>query len=121
MAINDNTAKWKVKKIGTSDMPVMAGATSSTGGSSGLVPQPKAGDHTKFLSGNGTWNTIPIPDVSGTTIVEAINSEAANKSLSVSKLNTSGGKTTGARLEMTDNLITVYDDNNVARVKIGVF
>lgn len=29
--------------------------------------------------------------------------------------------TTGARTEIQDNLITVFDDNNLPRVKIGVF
>ena len=121
MAINDNTVKWRVKKVGTSDTPVMSGATASAGGSAGLVPQPQAGDNSKFLTGDGRWREVPIPDVSGVAIVDAINSEASNNSIAVSKLNTSGGKTSGARLVMTDNLLTVYDDNNVARVKIGVF
>ena len=31
------------------------GATSITGGQSGLVPQPKAGDQKNFLCGDGTW------------------------------------------------------------------
>jgi hypothetical protein len=35
----------------------MTGATSSTAGSHGLVPAPAAGAETKFLCGNGTWQT----------------------------------------------------------------
>lgn len=34
---------------------IMQGATSSTAGTAGLVPQPLAGDETKVLSGAGTW------------------------------------------------------------------
>lgn len=37
---------------------VMTGATSSTAGTSGLVPAPQAGDDTKFLSGDGTYKTV---------------------------------------------------------------
>ena len=33
----------------------MKGATSSTAGSTGLVPAPAAGKHTSFLRGDGTW------------------------------------------------------------------
>lgn len=36
----------------------MTGATSSTAGSSGLVPAPAAGDNAKFLRGDGTWQTV---------------------------------------------------------------
>lgn len=37
---------------------VMEGATASADGRSGLVPIPHAGDQNKFLSGDGTWQTI---------------------------------------------------------------
>ena len=33
----------------------MTGATESTDGLSGTVPAPLAGDHTKYLRGDGTW------------------------------------------------------------------
>lgn len=53
---------------------VFTGATSSTAGTSGLVPAPTTADVTKFLSGDGTWkNTtafLPFPssvNTSGTT------------------------------------------------------
>jgi hypothetical protein len=35
-----------------------AGATSSTAGSTGLVPAPAAGDQDKVLKGDGTWATV---------------------------------------------------------------
>lgn len=34
------------------------GATSGAAGAHGLVPAPAAGDQTKFLSGDGTWQTV---------------------------------------------------------------
>lgn len=34
---------------------VMKGATASTSGNAGLVPAPAAGNHNKFLRGDGTW------------------------------------------------------------------
>lgn len=38
----------------------MVGATDSTNGVQGLVPQPMAGEHLKFLRGDGTWQTIQM-------------------------------------------------------------
>lgn len=43
----------------TSVVPVMGAATSSAGGSAGLVPKSAAGDQTKFLRADGSW---VIPD-----------------------------------------------------------
>lgn len=37
---------------------VMTGATSSTNGASGLVPQPTSGNQELFLKGNGSWSTV---------------------------------------------------------------
>lgn len=42
----------------TTTTNVFAGATSNTGGASGIVPAPAAGDDDKFLCGNGEWVTI---------------------------------------------------------------
>lgn len=55
----DNSNR-NVKKINnTMSAPsVMTGATSSTAGTSGLVPAPSAGDQTKYLTGAGTWQTV---------------------------------------------------------------
>lgn len=38
----------------------MQGASSTTAGASGLVPQPLAGDQNKFLRGDGTWATVNL-------------------------------------------------------------
>jgi hypothetical protein len=42
-------------KIKVSDM---TGATTDTAGTSGSVPAPSAGDHEKFLKGDGTWGEV---------------------------------------------------------------
>lgn len=42
---------------------VMIGASADTAGAAGLVPAPKAGDHTKFLRGDGTWAEVVTTDV----------------------------------------------------------
>ena len=41
---------------------IMVGATASTAGSSGLVPQPSSGDQSKVLKGDGTWSYSPAND-----------------------------------------------------------
>ena len=54
MAINDNTVKWKISKV-SGGTPEMVGATSTQNGQAGAVPAPGAGDTTKYLRGDGTW------------------------------------------------------------------
>ena len=39
------------------------GATSSAAGAHGLVPAPAAGDQDKVLMGDGTWETLPAPEL----------------------------------------------------------
>ena len=42
---------------------VMLGATAETAGTAGLVPAPQAGDHNKFLRGDGKWVEVATTDV----------------------------------------------------------
>ena len=65
MPITDNTAKWNVKKVGAGTPAEMIGATSSAKGKPGVVPEPAAGDQAKFLRGDGTWQNVPTPSLSG--------------------------------------------------------
>lgn len=67
MAIDDNTSyeltgsqvKDLANKIrGKADDNTFVGASSAAPGSKGLVPQPQAGDDTKYLKGDGSWATI---------------------------------------------------------------
>lgn len=67
MAIDDNTS-YELTGAQVKDLAnkikakaadnLFVGATSAIPGSKGLVPQPQAGDDTKFLSGDGTWKTV---------------------------------------------------------------
>lgn len=55
------------------NIPVMTGATSSTNGSSGLVPAPTTDDYlNKFLKGNGTWAEPQV------TVINKRNSSSIN-------------------------------------------
>lgn len=68
MVINRNIPEGKIYYHGTSasnelaikgDLPTtMVGCDSITGGASGLVPAPSAGDQDKFLKADGTWDTV---------------------------------------------------------------
>lgn len=58
--ITDGTAKFKVhyfKEI-ISSVNIMSGATSSKGGTAGLVPAPSAGAQNKALFGDGTYKQV---------------------------------------------------------------
>ena len=60
-------ASGSVSVKGDADMSLsltvitMTGASASAAGKKGLVPAPAAGAQTKFLRGDATWQTIPIP------------------------------------------------------------
>ena len=49
------------KSVGGSEIPDFTGATSSAAGAHGLVPAPAVADRTKFLKGDGSWDTVPYP------------------------------------------------------------
>ena len=77
MAIDDNTSyeltgaqvKDLANKIkGKAADNTFVGATPAAPGSKGLVPEPQAGDDTKFLSGDGTWQTVPTVNNGALTI-----------------------------------------------------
>ena len=61
-----NGSGWEI--YGSSDISLrsgalyakrMTGATANTAGTSGIVPQPMAGDNTKYLKGDGSWSAVP--------------------------------------------------------------
>jgi len=56
---------------------IMQAATSSADGMVGLVPKPSAGDQLKFLRGDATWQTIPVPS----TMTGATSSTAGSAGL----------------------------------------
>ncbi len=51
-----NRISKHIKKA-ISNIKTMTGATADSAGASGTVPQPAAGDHEKFLRGDGAWAT----------------------------------------------------------------
>lgn len=52
---NPPTTSWECIGETSPDIAEMVGATSSTAGTSGVVPGPIAGQENSFLQGNGTW------------------------------------------------------------------
>lgn len=65
--------KWREYSAGA-EYSDFTGATSQDAGAHGLVPAPTTGDISKFLKGDGTWATVPMPsfDYSNTS-PEAMN------------------------------------------------
>lgn len=57
---------------------VMIGATAETAGVAGYVPAPQAGDQTKFLRGDGTWQTVAGGDLSDYTTKTEFNTFVTN-------------------------------------------
>ena len=55
-----NAETGVLKALGT-ESPDMQGATAYADGSGGTVPAPLAGDNTKFLRGDATWQDTPVP------------------------------------------------------------
>lgn len=69
----------------------MTAATSSAAGTSGLVPAPSAGAQSKFLRGDGTWQTPP-----GTTSVVTTSANGLMSSTDKAKLDAFGAASTYA-------------------------
>jgi len=107
--------------IDTVQPEAMKGATSSAAGAKGLVPQPAAGDNTKFLRGDGTWQVAgEVTGVKGdaeTTYRKGnvnltcanIGAAAANHNHDSSYLKLSGGALTGT---LTSRSITPSANNS---------
>lgn len=102
---------------------VFTGATSNTGGASGLVPPPEAGDDDKFLCGNGQWVTIQsgetysdattvasgLMSASDKTKLNGIATNANNYTLPTASTSTKGGVIIGGGLSMDgDTLSVIY-------------
>lgn len=68
---NDSTEKWENTTLAdaiSETVTVMEGATATTNGLSGLVPQPLAGQQKLFLRANGTWAN-PTEELEATVAV----------------------------------------------------
>lgn len=64
LVFNIETGQWQNTSLSTiinTAVGEMVGAKRFEDGTSGLVPAPQAGDHTKFLRGDATWAEIIVP------------------------------------------------------------
>ena len=59
----------------------MSAATASAAGKAGLVPAPEAGAQTKYLRGDGTWQTPPDTNTTYSNMTAATASKAGNAGL----------------------------------------
>lgn len=59
---SESNSNWQLLAKGV-QLVVFTGATASTDGTMGAVPQPHAGDEGKFLKGSGGWANVPDPQV----------------------------------------------------------
>ena len=64
-------------------VPTMKGASSTSDGTKGLVPQPSLGDQDKYLKADGTWGAINVQN-------DGVRSIASGSSNGTISLNTNG-------------------------------
>ena len=64
-----NGEEWVPTSLPEAVVSSMSGATADKSGSAGLVPAPQAGDHNKFLRGDGTWAEVTGGNVDLTNYV----------------------------------------------------
>ena len=96
----DGTAGYKVTLTGANGgsssnttVPVMTAASTSAAGKMGLVPAPGAGANTKFLRGDGTWQTI-----TDNNYTYSLSGAANSTGYTVTLTGANGGSTTSATL-----------------------
>ena len=99
----------KIKKNGAWEnfilpvsVPTMKGASSTSDGTKGLVPQPSLGDQDKYLKADGTWGAINVSNDG----VRSITSGSSNGTISV---NTNG---TTADVAVTGLGSAAYTDSS---------
>lgn len=94
--VNNHTVEANVPsnaKFTDTTYNAFVGASSSAGGSAGLVPAPGTGDYKSFLRGDGTWATI-----------EQVQIGEAGEDFGLVK--------TGGNVTITDGIITVNDNGH---------
>ena len=110
----------KVAGVGLGATP-MIGATETTDGRAGIVPQPTAKDRNKFLRGDGEWCEINIEDVNTEEIlnqskeyvdekIEFVNDSLENK---VEKVNGKGLSTNDYSTEEKEKLSNIESEAQV--------
>ena len=100
----------------------LVGATSSVAGSAGLVPAPATADRTKFLKGNGTWDTPTdttydiASDSTAGLIKTGYTTSDANRNYAVD-VNSSGKAY--VHVGWTDTTYSTATDSTAGLVKLG--
>ena len=111
----------------------MKGATSSTAGTSGLVPAPQRGQQNSFLKGDGTWGTVEsatygeatqdqsgLMSASDKTKLDNIEANANNYTLPVATTTRLGGVKAGNNITISgDGTISATDTNTTYEVMEG--
>lgn len=111
----------------------MKGATSSTVGTSGLVPAPQRGQQNSFLKGDGTWGTVEsatygeatqdqsgLMSASDKTKLDNIEANANNYTLPVATTTRLGGVKAGNNITISgDGTISATDTNTTYDVMEG--
>ena len=105
----------------------MKGATSSAAGTAGLVPAPVSGENTKFLRGDGTWQTAyTLPTASSSTlggvkIGTGINVSSGTISLPTASSSTLGGVKIGTGISISSGTISLSNatSSTIGGVKVG--
>ena len=111
----------------------MKGATSSTAGTSGLVPAPQQGQQNSFLKGDGTWGTVEsatygeatqdqsgLMSASDKTKLDNIEANANNYTLPVATTTRLGGVKAGNNITISgDGTISATDTNTTYDVMEG--
>ena len=77
----DNTTSTFTTQDTNTTYPDLKGATASAAGVHGLVPAPAAGAQTKYLRGDGTWQTPPDTNTTYNVFKGATASAAGDKGL----------------------------------------
>lgn len=95
----DGTAGYKITLTGANGgsssnatVPVMSAASASAAGKMGLVPAPAAGANTKFLRGDGTWQTVSTTDTNYTYSIGG--AQDGTNGYKITLTGTNGGSTT---------------------------
>ncbi len=99
-------------------IPTMTGASSSSNGAEGLVPQPYSADKDKFLKGDGSWNVpeVGVKTVSGQNDKLTINTNGAISTITINNVDTANK----AVKDSDGNIITkTYPRTSVANTWTG--
>lgn len=98
------------------------GATLSIVGTSGLVPAPTSSDTNKFLRGNGTWDSISIPQyTSGDGIIIADNTiSLSGEEFTASEKTKLSGIATGAQVNKIETIAVNGTNQTITNKRVNI-